>query len=355
MKSSARKKCLIRCDFSKDIGFGHLVRCLALADELKSSYNWLVSFAVLDNEFGCVPIHDAGYSCYLKKPELQSGLNEEKWLENVSKQIKPQVLIVDVRTNLTRIGLESIRSLGAIVVVIDDASDRRLAANMAFYPPVPQIDELNWNEFSGHLYVGWEWVLLRSQFEKTYEKLKDIQYEDSLNLPRIFVSMGGGDPYGISIKALRALDQINAQIIIELVIGPAFFHIDELDQWVKSTKHKHVIHKSATNMAKIMMHMDLAIVTFGMTAYELAVMGVPSILIGLTQDHVDSANLFSKSGIAINLGLFSDISEKAIANEAIKLIQNHKFRNAMSKASKSLVDGRGTHRVAREIVNVFAK
>ena len=42
------KKCFIRLDASPSLGFGHLMRCLALSDELKSSFE--VIFVVRENE-----------------------------------------------------------------------------------------------------------------------------------------------------------------------------------------------------------------------------------------------------------------------------------------------------------------
>ncbi|MEZ4483750.1 MAG: hypothetical protein R2864_03865 [Syntrophotaleaceae bacterium] len=54
-----------------------------------------------------------------------------------------------------------------LVVVLDDSSDRRLAAaDLAFYPPVPQVAELDWSDFDGDCYAGWEWIPLRSGFDR---------------------------------------------------------------------------------------------------------------------------------------------------------------------------------------------
>ena len=39
-------KCLIRCDSSQDIGHGHLVRCLSLANKLVKKKGWAIEFAV---------------------------------------------------------------------------------------------------------------------------------------------------------------------------------------------------------------------------------------------------------------------------------------------------------------------
>ena len=47
-----------------------------------------------------------------------------------------------------------------LTAVIDDASERRLAADFAYYPPVPQAFALDWTGSRCEPRIGWEWALL---------------------------------------------------------------------------------------------------------------------------------------------------------------------------------------------------
>ena len=46
------------------------------------------------------------------------------------------------------------------MAAIDDGSDRRLACDFAYYPPVPQALALDWTGARTVPRIGWEWSLL---------------------------------------------------------------------------------------------------------------------------------------------------------------------------------------------------
>ncbi|MEZ4483749.1 MAG: hypothetical protein R2864_03860 [Syntrophotaleaceae bacterium] len=56
------------------------------------------------------------------------------------------------------------------------------------------------------------------------------------------------------------------------------------------------------DMPGALAHADLAIAAFGVTAYELAALGIPAVLLGLTEDHARSAEALNQAGMACSLG-----------------------------------------------------
>ena len=56
-----RSSILFRCDGWPEIGFGHVVRCLALADELRDVHGCEVSFAMVKATAGCSMAEARGY------------------------------------------------------------------------------------------------------------------------------------------------------------------------------------------------------------------------------------------------------------------------------------------------------
>ena len=107
---------------------------------------------------------------------------------------KPDMLVVDARES---IGRETVARLGekiGVVAVLDDGSDKRLAATHAYYPPVPQVENLSWKNAKTAVRTGWEWALLGFDPAKYAARLRDGK-----DRPTVVVSMGGSDPLDLKI------------------------------------------------------------------------------------------------------------------------------------------------------------
>jgi spore coat polysaccharide biosynthesis predicted glycosyltransferase SpsG len=154
---------LFRCDGGAALGMGHVSRCLALAAELRDRHRCAVTFAMRDaNSAGAAAVRTAGYDVTIVDGDERRDYGAA--LEALIATQPAAAIVVDVRDALSRAALEAIRASGVRVVTIDDGSDRRLASDLAFYPPVPQVEEMDWTSFTGRRHVGWEWVLLRREF-----------------------------------------------------------------------------------------------------------------------------------------------------------------------------------------------
>ena len=134
MKS--KLKVLIRCDGSQMIGLGHVIRCLALAEALRDTYKSQVNFAVLEGSLGRELIKKQGYRL-IDDPDIRK--QGDQWLAHAVNNAGANVLVLDVRDNLSVETVRAIRDRGVVVVVIDDHSELRLVADLAFYPHVNRV------------------------------------------------------------------------------------------------------------------------------------------------------------------------------------------------------------------------
>jgi spore coat polysaccharide biosynthesis protein SpsF len=101
---------------------------------------------MLAGPLGVEQVQEHGYVVH--QPSLRSSkvINEGAWLQRLVMETQTQTLILDVRTDLPTQAIQKIRATGVLIATIDDPSERRLAANVAFYPPVPQLEKLDWND-----------------------------------------------------------------------------------------------------------------------------------------------------------------------------------------------------------------
>ncbi|MEN6325467.1 MAG: UDP-2,4-diacetamido-2,4,6-trideoxy-beta-L-altropyranose hydrolase [Syntrophomonas sp.] len=340
---------LFRCDGAQDIGLGHVVRCLALADELKNKHGCRVTFATHRSELGINIIKAEQYPV-ICPDKGWAEISEEKFLEIAVKSSLCTTIIMDFREKISLDFLNLLRQQGIMLVDIDDPDDKRLAADMAFYPPVPQVKKMDWTRFKGQLFTGWEWVILRKEFA-AYAK-QQRKTNDSLH---ILVTMGGSDPAGFTLKALEALDLLEEEFETTVVLGPGFFMEEQLQTLLQRCRRNFTILRNVSNMPAVMAEADLAIASFGVTAYELAYMGVPAMYMCLTDDHAESCEAFVDAGIAINLGVLKDCKIGYIANRIQFLIRDDIYRCQMRTNARILINSYQTRCIASKIISCFER
>jgi spore coat polysaccharide biosynthesis protein SpsF len=331
---AANRTALLRCDGDERLGLGHVSRCLAIAEELRDGHGWGVAFAVATGEAGIALTTRAGFPI-----ERLADAGEELWLDSVIARRRPDALVLDVRTALGREAVARWRSGGTLTAVIDDTDERRLAADIAFFPPVPQVRRLDWAGFTGTVHVGWEWVPLRREFAGRPPAPPQAR-------PTVLVAMGGSDPAQLTLRSLVALDRVPGDIDIVVALGGGCSDEEAVAHAAVASRHRVHVHRDVADMAALMGAATVALASLGVTAYELAACGVPAVLLSLTDDHAESASAFADVGIAVSLGVHSHVGDAAIAGAVASLLADGPGRAAMSRRARSLVDGRGAARIA---------
>ena len=257
------------------------------------------------------------------------------------------VVIIDIKSGLSRKSLTSLKKLNILIVLIDDASERRLEADLAFYPPVMQVNKLNWEHFHGQKFVGPEYILLREEFKKKPSRSITIKKKDSIE--KVLIAMGGSDTQNYTFSILKELDKLQHKFAVQILLGAGYKSNQQLIQWGENTEREFKIYRNVVSPKDVMQECDLGIVSFGVTAYEVIALGNPIICGCLTQDHEDSAKYLVKKGVAISAGIFNGSTAGTIAAELIKLLENRQSYVRMKDRASTLIDGNGAVRVATTI------
>ena len=335
---------LIRCDGSRRVGLGHVVRCLALGEELRERHALGVAFAIAEGPLGIAHVQRSDFPVHVKT----SLAAEADWLEELIETYDADALVLDVRTDLARSSVEAWRSAGLVVAVLDDASDRRLAADLAFHPPSPLVARIDWSGFRGRRFVGWDWVVLRREFAGSCHK-------DVNEVPRLMIAMGGTDPAELTVEVVKALTQVKGTFVLDVVVGAGYRSTRQLRRLLDGFPHKVELHRDVAEMWSLMAAADLAVASFGVTAYELAALGIPAIYICLTEDHAESAALFVQEEIGENLGLAGSVTHDEISGAVSALLGDHDRRQKMATRAAALVDATGVQRIARVLIDTLSE
>jgi spore coat polysaccharide biosynthesis protein SpsF len=294
-------------------------------------------FAINGTADACEAVRRAGFDAHLL----------DRPLDALAAHYQPDLLILDCREGPTRFQLAKVSGKVGVVAVIDDASERRLAADVAYYPPVPQAFALDWSSSRCEPRIGWEWSLLGANTVASPAPVPSGR-------PTLLVTMGGSDPFGLTLLCARALTTLDPVFRARFVIGPGVADRDLVARQILSLSENFETVERADDLATEYAGADLALAAFGVTAYELAAFGVPALYLCLNEDHAQSASAFERAGIGNSLGLAETVSGETIASNARLLMSDSCRRREMHAAGLMTIDGEGPARVATDLAKTLA-
>ncbi len=325
---------LIRCDGGGKFGYGHVKRMVALARALRDCESIGVLFALHGSADAALPIRRAGFEAVM--------IESQDDFATLIRDHAPDMLLLDGREGPSRTELDKLGGNIAIIATIDDGSDARLAADFAYYPPVPQARALDWTGARTVARIGWEWSLLGLNPHLTPVKAISSR-------PILLVAMGGSDPHGLTLRAARALVPLDPIFRIRFVIGTGVKDAAQIAASVIALKSNYETIEGADDLATEYASADLALCAFGVTAYELAAFGVPAIYLGLTENHARSASAFEAAGMGVSLGVAANVEDGDILAKVKALMNDAGQRREMRSAGLATLDGNGAARVAADL------
>jgi spore coat polysaccharide biosynthesis protein SpsF len=325
---------LMRCDGGGPIGFGHVKRSLALARAFRDALGLGAVFAMQPNADAQTLVAAGGFPI----ETWRAGLSESDWLSGVIARRRPMAAIFDTRVEGGARAVRTARMAGVLTAVVDDSSDRRLEADLAFYPPVPQAVRLEWRGAAAQHFVGWDWAAI-GQEPLLYTARSG---DRPLN---VLVTMGGSDPAAQTLPAVRAIVGVMGTHRMTVAVGTGFERRAEVLRSLRQLPGPMEILDGVEDLRPAMQAADLAVAMFGVTAYELAAHGVPALYLTLTPDHAQSAQAFVAAGMGRIVGA-AGCGESAIADALRALLADAGVRAEMTAAGLRHVDGRGASRIA---------
>ncbi|MCP4870007.1 MAG: NTP transferase domain-containing protein [Proteobacteria bacterium] len=160
---------------------------------------------------------------------------------------------------------------------------------------------------------------------------------------RVLVTFGGTDPSGLAIKVLDVIED-GLDVALTVVAGFGYPRYDDLAARVERLRAAGAtvdLLQDVKMMSDVMASADIAFTSAGRTLYELAAMGVPSIV--LAQNEIEMKHTFaSPENGFLFLGLGTDAPAGAIQSAFGALMQSVPLRRRMRELmlGLSLEDGR---------------
>lgn len=323
IQSNATMKIVFRVDASIQMGTGHVMRCLTLADALKNQGaecfficrehpgNLINMITQIGHHVDSLPyieksqqpkknhkVDDLTHSCWLAATQKEDA----ELCVSIVESLQPDWLIVDHYALDIRWEQE-LHPYCQQLMVIDDLADRhhdcdilldqtygRVSADYKLLVPKPC-----------QMFCGAEYALLRPEFTEWRDY--SIKHRMNGQLEKLLINLGGVDKDNITTQILKKLSSCSlpSSCNITVVMGVTAPWIKDVQQQAKIMPWKTQVITGINNMAELMANSDLAIGAAGSTSWERCYLGLPTIMICMAENQYLIAKDLHRLGAAISI------------------------------------------------------
>lgn len=353
---------VFRTDASIQIGAGHVMRCLALADALVAE-GAQCTFICREHAGNLIEhIRSKGHGVHGLPLGYgtDTSLAHSAWLGSTQTQdlescvpllakLHPDWLVVDHYALDVQWEVEA-GKVCANLMVIDDLADRPHACKLL----LDQTFGRNARDYCSlvpegcTLLCGSSYALLRPEFAAL--RPYSLQRREHPQLKHLLITMGGVDKDNVTAQVLNALRgcPLPADCEITVVMGATAPWLADVQQQALTMPWSTRVGVGVNSMAQLMADSDLAIGAAGATSWERCCLGLPTVMLVLAENQSAVAHGLEKTGASIVIRLSNSLvpqlasSISEICNSATNLIR-------MSQAARTVVNGQGLGAVVAKL------
>lgn len=360
-----------RTDASLDIGTGHVMRCLTLADALRERG--------VDSHFICrahpgnlldlirqrgygvevLPFNESfitSYAALTDAPAVHAAWLGSDWATDAQQTIAAlgetivDWLIVDhyaLDANWQR----CLRPSCCKLMVIDDLADRVHDADLLLDQNLGRssADYSELAPISCKMLIGPKYALLRPEFSAF--RSHSLARREKSGIKKVLIAMGGVDKDNATGRILDTLRDVSlpSECDITVVMGPHAPWLAQVQEKAESMPWRTDVQVNISNMAQLMADSDFAIGAAGTTAWERCCLGLPTATLILADNQQQGAIALEAAGAVLLLNGLNNLEEK-LPSLLRKLTQAEILRE-MNKSCSAITDGRGATRLVSELLN----
>lgn len=343
---------IFRVDASLNVGSGHVMRCLVLAEELQNRGHDII-FVCRELEGNLIDyIQNSQFQVItLKKVEtikpkasddylswLQVSIIEDA-TEFILKTSECDVIVTD-HYALDNKWEELVRQeLNCNIVAIDDLN-RSHVADLIIDPNYWPDMESRYSKCKGERLLGPNYALLRPKF-------RELQSESIVKEDRVLAFFGGSDPTGECLKlinAAHAFENLPFEILVfsGVINSCKYKLLEQQSQFVKVQTH-------SDNFEYELKKSKYVIGASGVSNWERFCLELPTTIVSVAKNQEALSEYLHQINSVRYLGCGSQTSSDTYITELDYLIQNWEsiyYKDVIN------VDGLGALRVAKEIERI---
>ncbi|MGN9836606.1 PseG/SpsG family protein [Nonomuraea sp. H19] len=327
MTGSSGRRVGFRCDAGVRGGVGHLVRCVALAEELCARGVHVVFLGeVRGSEWARAQLRERGLP-------LVAAPRTPARLAALARELRLDAVVLDSYELPAETGAV-LRGAGLTVLAIVDGDplgqeadlylDQNLGAEHRPFPRLPAAQ-------SGRRLAGARYVLLRDSVRGRARSPRRAGA-----VPRVLCFFGGTDSAGVAPAWAEALHATGVPFQGTVVSPTPFPASDQI-----------TVIPPTDRLPELMAAADLVVTAAGSAIWELLHLGVPTALSWVADNQLIGYRELVDRGAAAGLGGTPDAAAVGVL---ARLLEDPAAREEHGRRGRGLVDGKGRERVAAALM-----
>jgi len=313
---------LFVCDAGPDVGGGHVMRSLTLAQALTA----------------------AGATCaFLARPAVEAVL--DIFAPDTPRSVAAEPFEAVVFDHYGLSGRDH-RALarGRPTLVIDDLANRPLEADLVLDagPARRAQDYAGLTPPSATLLLGPNYAPVRPAFPALREAALARRAAEG-PVRRILISLGLTDVGGVTGRVADLLLGRLGDIMLDVVVGGGAPSLPRLQAMSDPRVGLHI---DTQDMPRLTLEADLAVGAGGSTSWERCILALPTLTLILADNQIAAATALAAVGASPCLDVAALDFDAAFGREIDRLIGEPRLRASLSAASARICDGGGADRVA---------
>lgn len=366
---------LIRADASPQIGWGHVSRCLSLAQALVRQTGLRVGFASHEVPECLRDRAEAAGICVIEL-DAHAAIDGAAFVEAIS-PLSVSCVLAD-HYGLPADWYKAVRAAGYTLVAVEDAPGQAVFADILVNTAPLASERYEDLEVSGAAslgaaqshsgqtrLLGSQYALLDPAFAQVWNDKAHTLRAGHMGAVAALSPLAPFDPTALNIVvafgAIRSFETVKsflpalqallgARLNVTLVSTAA--DQDDAVENFGSARVRVVSGLSPRQLAELFARADFYVGAAGTMALEAASMGLPLILVPTVDNQREQARALSETGAAITVDV-ADIQTRArLVFEACYMLSSTPHQRAhMARVARELCDGRGAERVASYIAD----
>ena len=330
---------IFRVDGSSDIGMGHVVRSIRLAQAISERIPSQVIFATKTPEEVIERLKGFSFNHRIESFRNKSQESIICFYE----AFKPHAVITDLSVTDNLEDYIKVVETVPLHVNLGENFFNYFNFGIVVFPSAFRVNPKCRCETGANYYIGAKYILIDP-------RLKDLPPPDYKNKPlKILVALGGADPRGWTKRVISIAKEsgLNSNtVILNVVVGPANRNREVI---CKESQGEPIINvfEPQSELYDLIAQCDLAITSGGTTAYETISAGRPTWIIPEIEFEEEVAKILKSKKAIIDFGI-NNLKEGFF--KRLEFIHdNPQSLEEIIKAGRKYIDGKGLIRIADKI------